>query len=104
RPDGREHLPERDLPRPAKLGRASVPQPHLLQRGRRGEPLRRLAGAGDLHDRGEGRVQVTAEELMSATIDTATAIRPFQLELSGEPVDDLRGLAATRLPTKEFVD
>jgi pimeloyl-ACP methyl ester carboxylesterase len=60
RPDGRQHLPERDLPGLSGLGRTSLPQPHLLQPGRRGQPLRRLAGAGPLHDRGSGRVQVTA--------------------------------------------
>jgi pimeloyl-ACP methyl ester carboxylesterase len=31
---------------PAQLGRAGPPQAHLLQRGRPGLPLRRLAGAG----------------------------------------------------------
>src|SRR4029450_11118812 len=36
------HLPRRDLPGPAELGRAVVPHPHLLQRGRQGRSLRRL--------------------------------------------------------------
>ena len=39
----------RDLPGPAQLGRAGLPQPHLLQRGRPGRPLRRLGGTGTLH-------------------------------------------------------
>src|SRR5215471_1976561 len=60
RPDGRQHLPERALPGPSVLGRAGLPQPHLLQPGRRGQPLRRLAGARYLHDRGTSRIPVTA--------------------------------------------
>jgi Epoxide hydrolase N terminus len=39
---------------------AGLPQPHLLQRSRQRQPLRGLAGAGDLHDRGASRIQVTA--------------------------------------------
>ena len=43
---GRLHdVPRRDLRGPAQLGRAGLPQPHLLQRGRQGRPLRRLGGA-----------------------------------------------------------
>ena len=50
----------RDLPGPAQLGREVVPQPHLLQRGRQGRPLRRLGGAGALLAGGPGCVQVAA--------------------------------------------
>ena len=50
----------RAVPGPAELGRAGLPQPHLLQRGRQRQPLRRLARAGPLHDRGSCRIQVTA--------------------------------------------
>ena len=39
------HVPRRDLRGPAQLGRAGVPHPHLLQRGRQGRPLRRLGTA-----------------------------------------------------------
>ena len=39
------HVPRRDLPGPAQLGRAGLPEPHLLQRGRQGRALRRLGGA-----------------------------------------------------------
>ena len=45
---------------PRAAGSRGLPQPHLLQRGRQGRPLRRLGGAGALLDRGPGRVQVTA--------------------------------------------
>jgi pimeloyl-ACP methyl ester carboxylesterase len=42
---------------------------------------------------------------MSATAETATGIRPFQVEIAPEKIDDLRSrLAATRWPTKELVD
>ena len=41
---------------------------------------------------------------MSATVETATAIRPFHVEFSAEQIDDLRRrIAATRWPTKELV-
>jgi pimeloyl-ACP methyl ester carboxylesterase len=41
---------------------------------------------------------------MSTTVDTATAIRPFEVEFSQEQVDELRRrIAATRWPTKELV-
>ena len=39
------HVPGRDLPGPAQLGRGVLPHPHLLQRGRQGRPLRRLGRA-----------------------------------------------------------
>ena len=58
---GRRHcLPQGDLQGPAQLGRAGLPQAHLLQRGRPGLPLRRLAGAGAVHRRGPRGVPVTA--------------------------------------------
>ena len=42
---------------------------------------------------------------MSTTVDTATEIRPFQLEIPEEQIDDLRRrIEATRLPTKELVE
>jgi pimeloyl-ACP methyl ester carboxylesterase len=41
---------------------------------------------------------------MSATVETGTAIRPFQVDFSEEQIDDLRRrIAATRWPTKELV-
>ena len=107
RPDGRQHLPERDLPGPSELGRAGLPEPHLLQRGRRRKPLRRLAGAGDLHERAASGVQVASLKgvVMSTTVETATDIRPFQVEVPQEKIDDLRRrIAAARLPGKELVD
>ena len=42
---------------------------------------------------------------MSATAETATAIRPFRAEFSEEQIGDLRRrIAATRWPSKELVD
>jgi pimeloyl-ACP methyl ester carboxylesterase len=42
---------------------------------------------------------------MSTTADTATEIRPFQVEIPEEKIADLRRrIAATRWPTKELVD
>jgi pimeloyl-ACP methyl ester carboxylesterase len=41
---------------------------------------------------------------MSRTVETATEIRPFQVEIPEEQIDDLRRrIAATRWPTKELV-
>jgi pimeloyl-ACP methyl ester carboxylesterase len=41
---------------------------------------------------------------MSTTVDTATGIRSFQVEIPEEQIDDLRQrIAATRWPTKELV-
>jgi pimeloyl-ACP methyl ester carboxylesterase len=42
---------------------------------------------------------------MSNTVQTATEIRPFQVEIPDEKIDDLRRrIAATRWPSKELVD
>ena len=41
---------------------------------------------------------------MSATVETGTAVRPFQVDFSDEQIDDLRRrIAATRWPSKELV-
>jgi pimeloyl-ACP methyl ester carboxylesterase len=41
---------------------------------------------------------------MTTTVDTATGIRSFQIEITGEQIDDLRRrIAATRWPTRELV-
>jgi pimeloyl-ACP methyl ester carboxylesterase len=40
-----------------------------------------------------------------STVETATEVRPFQLEITEEQIDDLRRrIAATRWPTKELVE
>jgi pimeloyl-ACP methyl ester carboxylesterase len=40
-----------------------------------------------------------------STVETATEIRPFNLEITEKQIDDLRRrIAATRWPTKELVD
>ena len=54
------HVPRRDLPGPAQLGREVVPQRHLLQRGQPGRSLRRLGRARAVCDRDPGGVQVAA--------------------------------------------
>ena len=54
------HVPRRDLPRPAQLGRGVLPHPHLLPRGRTGRPLRRLGRTRTVRDRGQGGVQAAA--------------------------------------------
>jgi pimeloyl-ACP methyl ester carboxylesterase len=42
---------------------------------------------------------------MSATVEATTEIRPFQVEIAEEQIDDLRRrIAATRWPSKELVD
>jgi pimeloyl-ACP methyl ester carboxylesterase len=42
---------------------------------------------------------------MSSSVETATAVRPFQVEIPAEKIDDLRRrIAATRWPSKELVD
>src|SRR3954466_12918831 len=42
---------------------------------------------------------------MSTTVDTATDIRTFSIDIAHEQVDDLRRrIAATRLPSKELVN
>ncbi len=41
---------------------------------------------------------------MSTTVETGTAIRPFQVDFAGKQIDDLRRrIEATRWPTKELV-
>jgi pimeloyl-ACP methyl ester carboxylesterase len=53
-------LPRRGLGCPTQLGQALLPDPHLLQQGRQGRPLRRLGGAGALLHRSASRLQATA--------------------------------------------
>ncbi|MCW3063175.1 MAG: Epoxide hydrolase [Solirubrobacterales bacterium] len=59
-PGCRERLSSGALSGAAELGREGLREPHLLQRGRHGQPLRRLAGTGALHHRSAGGVQVAA--------------------------------------------
>src|SRR4029077_7076874 len=41
---------------------------------------------------------------MGATVEAGTAIRPFEVQVSDQQIDDLRRrIAATRWPTKELV-
>src|SRR5262249_17900355 len=102
-PRRRHRLPERAVPGAAELDRGGLPEPHLLQRSRRGQPLRGLAGARDLHERAPRRVQVTEEAVMS-TVATATDVKPFQVEFAQDQIDELRRrITAARLPSKELV-
>ena len=48
---GLHAVPGRDLPGSEELGRAGLPERHLLPQGRQGRPLRRLGGAGAVHRR-----------------------------------------------------
>src|SRR6266498_2104988 len=59
-PGCRERLSRRALSSPAQLGRAGVPQPHLLQRARQGRPFRGLGAAGTLLVGGPSCVQITS--------------------------------------------
>src|SRR5262249_15688015 len=66
--------------------------------------VRGLAGAEHLHGRVAGRVQVTPqwEAVMSSTVDTATEIRSFHVDIPEEALDDLRRrIAATQWPEQE---
>ena len=60
RSGGLKRLPEKDLSGAAQLGGAGVPEPHLFQRGGKGQRIRRLARAGPVHGRGAGRAQGAA--------------------------------------------
>ena len=54
-----------------------------------------------------GRIQVAAsrrECVMSSTVETATEIRPFDVEVPQERWTTFAGLAATRWPSMELVD
>ena len=74
-PRRRERLPQRDLQGPPQLGRTGLPRPHLLQRGRRGLSLRRLAGAGAVQQRAPRGVPVTALTGYRRMARTVPAIR-----------------------------
>src|SRR4029450_6872820 len=70
-------------------------------------PLRRLGTAADLRGRNPSSVPFAAlaEEVPMSTVDTATEIRPFQVEIPEEQIAELRRrIAATRWPTKELVE
>ncbi|HEY1279754.1 MAG TPA: epoxide hydrolase N-terminal domain-containing protein, partial [Acidimicrobiales bacterium] len=52
----------------------------------------------------ERKHSVHREVVMSTTVDTATEIRPFDVGVSEEALDELRRrITATRWPTKELV-
>jgi pimeloyl-ACP methyl ester carboxylesterase len=49
--------------------------------------------------------ELTTREVVMSTVETATEIRPFHVEIPDEQIDDLRRrIAATRLPSKELVE
>jgi hypothetical protein len=55
---GGDDLPEGDLPRAEGLGGGTLAEPHLLERGRQGRPLRRLRTAAALFRRDAQSLQV----------------------------------------------
>src|SRR5262249_31216870 len=100
-------VPRRASPGTAALGEERLPQPRLFQRGRQRRALRRLGGAGALLARDARRVQVIAsrrESVMTSTVESATEIRPFRVDVPEEKLDDLRRrVAAARWPSVELV-
>ena len=60
------HVPRRDLPCAAQLGRAGLPEPHLLQRGRQGRPLRGVGRAATLLRGASQGVPATSLTILSA--------------------------------------
>ena len=65
---------------------------------------RRLAQPGRSGVGSRSRGRRTGEVAMSTTVETGTAIRPFQVEFQEEQIDELRRrIAATRWPSKELV-
>jgi hypothetical protein len=60
------HVPRRDLPGPAQLGREGLPHPPLLPRGRRGRPLRRLGTTATVLRRDPGGLQAAALNVIIA--------------------------------------
>jgi deazaflavin-dependent oxidoreductase (nitroreductase family) len=59
-PGGDHRVPGRELSGAAQLGRTRLPQPHLLQQGRQGRPLRRLGTAGPVHHRAPRRFPIAS--------------------------------------------
>ena len=79
---GLHAVPGRDLPGPAQLGRAGLPQPHLLPQGRQGRALRRLGAAGDLQPGDPRRLPVGALSVRARTCPSrpaAPATRPEEV-------------------------
>ena len=105
-----DDVSRRGLPGPAQLGPGRLLQPHLLQRGRQGRPLRGVGGAGGLLRRGASRIQATplglpnggwrelsshaggprlcfrgAEGAKTASTASATVIKDVSIRAEGEP-------------------
>src|SRR5262249_55699229 len=113
----------------AKLGRAELPHPHLLPRGRQGRPLRRLGRARAIRNRDPRGVPDTAlaaakrssrfskvagcsgregTQIMStetAAMNADPAVQRFHVDIADEAIADLRRrTAAWRPPEREPVD
>jgi hypothetical protein len=58
-PVGGKRLSQRGISGPAELGRAGLPKPHPLQRGRQGRPLRRVGAATAVQRRGPRGIPIT---------------------------------------------
>jgi Epoxide hydrolase N terminus len=81
-PGGLHGLPRRVVPRPAPLGEERVPQPHLLQQGRTGRPLRRLGRAGAVLGGDAGGLQVTpVVDTVGGASPCAPSTRPRDVSL-----------------------
>ena len=65
-------LSRRAVPGAAQLGGAGLPQPHLLQRGRQGRPLRRLGAAAALQRGAPRRVPLAALDSRASSMSGAS--------------------------------
>ena len=61
--------------RPRAAGSSRLPQPHLLQQGRQGRPLRRLGGARAVRGRGARGVQVAPLSLATTALAVFLSLR-----------------------------
>ena len=104
---GRLHdVPRRDLADPAQLGREGLSQPHLLQRGRQGRPLRRLGGARAFLRGTTRRVRVGSLSAMlscrPAHAARRTEFKPIGIRSSSAPTRRRNARIWRRVPESRF--
>ena len=104
---GRLHdVPRRDLADPAQLGREGLSQPHLLQRGRQGRPLRRLGGARAFLRGTTRRVRVGSLSAMlscrPAHAARRTEFTPIGIRSSSAPTRCRNARIWRRVPESRF--
>ena len=92
-------FPGRGLSSPGDVGPARLSQPHLLQRGRQGRPLRRVGTAGALHCRAPRRLQVAPAGSMITGTAAAGALA-FGILVFSSPTEDQ---AMTISNTESFI-